>query len=267
MFSHGLSIGNPKLKKEWPFVWKSSSTPDQLTVYTDTSLIYAQSKYADNNIAWMLESKEITPLEYSWVLKNSNKFSSIFTFDKDLLEALPQAKFVPLGGCWIDESDRQIHNKTKNISLIASKKKTTTGQKLRHQIVRQYQGSIDGLYGGAYLPVEKKLQALKNYRYSIVIENTYKDYYFSEKLIDCLVTGTIPIYWGCPSVEEFFDKKGFIRFTNIRDLDEIFLKIGEEDYLSRIDSILKNFEIAKQYTDPELNFWRTLSKNFFENKC
>ena len=30
------------------------------------------------------------------------------------------------------------------------------------------------------------------------------DYEFDEKLIDCFLTGTVPIFWGCPSIDKFF---------------------------------------------------------------
>jgi hypothetical protein len=42
-----------------------------------------------------------------------------------------------------------------------------------------------------------KLETLSKYRYSVVIENSQE--FLSEKLIDCILAGTIPIYVGPPT--------------------------------------------------------------------
>ena len=38
---------------------------------------------------------------------------------------------------------------------------------------------------------------------------------FTEKLIDAFLTGTIPLYWGCPTIGEFFDMDGILLFDNV----------------------------------------------------
>jgi len=48
--------------------------------------------------------------------------------------------------------------------------------------------------------VPNKLEALSKYRTSLVIENSCE--YMSEKLLDCLLAGTLPVYVG-PEVEDF----------------------------------------------------------------
>jgi len=48
--------------------------------------------------------------------------------------------------------------------------------------------------------VPNKLEALSKYRHSLVIENSCE--YMSEKLLDCLLAGTLPVYVG-PEVEDF----------------------------------------------------------------
>jgi thermostable 8-oxoguanine DNA glycosylase len=83
--------------------------------------------------------------------------------------------------------------------------------------------------------------------FSITIENCKKDFYFSEKLIDCFITGTIPIYWGCPSIGNFFNEKGIIVFNNIDDLKDILKDIDKKYYDERKKYILENYEISKNY--------------------
>ena len=62
-------------------------------------------------------------------------------------------------------------------------------------------GSITGVYAKGYTHgqtgwADNKLAGLKDYMFTIVIENVVDDCWFTEKLMDSLLTGTIPIYWG-----------------------------------------------------------------------
>ena len=61
------------------------------------------------------------------------------------------------------------------------------------------------------------------------------------------MTGTIPIYWGCPSIGDFFDINGILTFDTIEDLDNLLNTITPELYYSKMDSIINNFELSKKY--------------------
>ena len=52
--------------------------------------------------------------------------------------------------------------------------------------------------------------------FSIAIENASYETYFTEKLLDCFATGTIPVYYGAPDIGDYFNKDGII------DLSEEF---------------------------------------------
>jgi hypothetical protein len=68
--------------------------------------------------------------------------------------------------------------------------------------------------------------------FSIIIENSKEDYMFTEKLIDCFLTGTIPIYYGCPSIGLFFNDKGILHFNNYKECIDILKNISSELYYS-----------------------------------
>jgi hypothetical protein len=85
-----------------------------------------------------------------------------------------------------------------------------------------------------------KFLALRDYRYSFAFENDNYPSIYCEKLTDCFATGTIPIYWGSPDIENYFDKNGIIFFNE--DLD--IKMLTEEYYFSKIDSIKNNFELS-----------------------
>ena len=114
------------------------------------------------------------------------------------------------------------------------------------------------IYGRGYNPIDYKLIGLESYKFSVVIENCKRDYWFTEKLIDCLVTGTIPIYWGCPSIGDFFDINGFFIFDSVKELESIIENLTEDMYLSKIDSVRKNFITAKNYLLPDEIIYKKL---------
>ena len=258
LFAHCECPGGPFKFPDVHFKWDRSDADRQLVVYTDESLAMARSQSAGKKVAWLLESPQATRKSYEWMTANSSIFDRVLTFEQGLLETLPNAKAVMLGGCWIDASDRRIHEKSENISIIASAKRSMVGQKLRHKVIRKHGQVFDAVLGGGYQPISNKIQGLANFRYSIVIENCRRNYYFSEKLIDCFSTGTVPIYWGCPSIGLFFDKSGMICFEHISELKNILDRIGTDDYESRQAAIRRNLETAKQFVYPEYAFWEAV---------
>jgi hypothetical protein len=241
MFSHAKSsswYNEPEL-----FDWVRKYDENHL-VFTDYSLNCVDNYSNNKKYAWLLESPEITPFAYDYIKENYNKFDLVFTFSKELLELSDKFVLLPYGGCWIGNEDRKIHNKTKDVSIILSAKRTTIGHKLRHSVLERF-NNIDSF--GYKNPIDKKITALKDYRFSIVIENCQKDYYFSEKLIDCFITGTIPIYWGCPSICQFFDKEGILIFNTIDELDNIINSLSSKLYEEKKQHIKNNFEMSKNY--------------------
>tara|TARA_R110001599_G_scaffold166503_1_gene355989 strand:+ start:3147 stop:3944 length:798 start_codon:yes stop_codon:yes gene_type:complete len=241
LFSHAHS--SSWYNKPEEFEWVRSPNDDHIFL-TDNSLNLVDSIDANNKYAWLIESPRITPHAYEFIKNNHNKFNKIFTFSKDLLELSENTVLAPIGGCWIKKEDRLIHNKSKDVSIILSQKKTTEGHRLRHAIINKY-SEIDSFGFNNY--IENKIIGLKNYRFSIIIENCKEDYYFTEKLIDCFMTGTVPIYWGCPSIGDFFNEDGMIIFDNIENIESILEYISEDKYQQMVSSVKANYELAKNY--------------------
>jgi hypothetical protein len=108
------------------------------------------------------------------------------------------------------------------------------------------------------LPNDNKLNLFKEFQFSIVIENSQQSNYFTEKLVDCLITKTIPIYWGCPNISDYFDTVGWIIFSDINDLKHRLLLLDNTYYSKYTEVINKNYETAKLYTDFHVNLNRAL---------
>lgn len=92
--------------------------------------------------------------------------------------------------------------------------------------------------------IENKKDGLLNYCFSIAMENTRENHYFSEKIIDCFLTETIPIYWGCRSITQIFDSRGIIFFDSEDDLIPLISSLSMEKYKQMLPYAKVNKEIC-----------------------
>lgn len=102
--------------------------------------------------------------------------------------------------------------KHENCSLIASEKTDLIGHKLRHSLVKwiQHTGVDVDVMGRGYKPFKLKQDGLLGYHYSVVIENVPEPDCFTEKLLDCILCGALPIYYGPKNIGEYFNLQGMI---------------------------------------------------------
>ena len=105
------------------------------------------------------------------------------------------------------------------------------------------------------IPNTTKVDGLIDYKYSIAIENCKKNNYISEKFTDCILCGTMPIYYGADNVTDYFPKDCFYSIdiespTCLVDLYNILKKPISE----------KNKNAIKQARDLILNKYNMLEK-------
>lgn len=179
------------------------------------------------------------------------RFHRVFTHYSGLLRQLPNARFMAHGGNRIDPPYHRNHEKTKRISLVASRMKRADGHRLRHRIAQwSTVNSPDlALMGRGYREIHNKIEAHGNYLFSVVIENSRSPGYFTEKLIESFSTMCLPIYWGAPDISHFFDHRGMIICSNEREIKSAILKLSQKDYLIRREFLEINFNLAMRYLD------------------
>lgn len=205
--------------------------------------MFNYNKEFKNVRGWILESPAIleyfNPGFFSKVKEIENQFKCIYTHNKDLLESSDIYKFFPVNDVWIKEN--KVIEKSKLISFIVSDKKWTVGHQLRHKILENMPIKID-VFGRNINHIDLKEKGLNDYYFSLVLENCKEDYYYTEKILDCFKTKTIPVYWGCPSIGNFFDINGIITFDNIEELNNILGNISIEKYNSILKSVENNYK-------------------------
>jgi len=88
--------------------------------------------------------------------------------------------------------------------------------------------------GGGYLnnigyPVVDKSEFLKPYKFNIAFENTSFPGYTTEKVMEPMVAGSIPIYWGNPLINQDFNTKSFINWNDYGSDEAVIERIIELD--------------------------------------
>ena len=116
--------------------------------------------------------------------------------------------------------------------------------------------------------VKNKIEFLSEYKFSIAMENSEGDGYISEKIIDAFLAGTIPIYYGDYTIDEYINPKSFILIRNQKDMMEkidYIMKIDNDDNLYR--SILKEkVFIDESFVDNIMNERKEFLLHIFEQK-
>jgi hypothetical protein len=140
---------------------------------------------------------------------------------------------------WIKEP--KIYEKNKLCSYITSFKQFTSGHIKRMELFEKLKNNPDfkdHIFGRDYKFIPDKLDGLKDYMFSIVIENSVYPKYYTEKITDCFATGTVPIYYGDTSIGEDFDLNGIIFIENLESLDLLNFDL----YYSLMPAIQNNFD-------------------------
>ena len=75
-------------------------------------------------------------------------------------------------------------------------------------------------------------------------ENSRNKNHYTDKIVDCFATKTIPIYWGAPNINEFWNEKGIITFEDENELVNILNNLTEEDYFQRLEAIEENYILS-----------------------
>lgn len=193
-------------------------------------------------VAWLKESPVHTrEIDAESLIRN---FDVVITHRKDLIQLGPPFYRVDFSANWVYPSKEipALKSKEKSVSFIGSIEHIQQhGYVLRQEVATKLLKRSDvDCFGKGINPIGSKLDALSDYRFSVAMENTREDYYYTEKLIDCFLTETIPIYWGCPSIGEIFDLRGIITFKTLPELESIIDNLSQEQYQDLLPYVQEN---------------------------
>lgn len=236
-FQHTVSTNEIKPKfVEWV---KDGSAP--LSIHIDNGL-FIPTNPNTINYGWLCESKTIISAYYVWCERNiqtlKNNFIKVFTHDVELAKL---SDIFQLTQCSAKSYfvDGEVYSKNKLVSMIASNKTMCSEHVYRQEIIQKFSTKCDH-FGRGYKEIINKEDGLKDYCFSIVMENATYANMFTEKITDCFMTGTIPIYYGISNIGDYFDTNGIIILNDNFKIEDLSVEL----YQSKIESVKINLQLA-----------------------
>lgn len=118
--------------------------------------------------------------------------------------------------------------------------------------------------------VGDKRSFLKEYKFTIAIENSSLPGYSTEKILDPLLAQSLPIYWGHPNISSDCNPNSFVNLMDYNSLEEAVEEIIRLDndnaaYLEKVTAPFWPYgNTIEDFYEAELERMRTFFRQIFE---
>lgn len=238
-------------KKSQNVTW-CHNQPRDINFFVDGRIPDCINSKLPRRFCWQVESIDLFPHILPYIKEHSKEISEncefLFSHNREVVSLADNFIYMSPHGFWPDNP--HIATKTKLVSFLTSSKSWLEGHRKRLEWLQKVRERVD-LYGQGFNPVERVEEALEQYCFSFSLENS--DLYFSEKLLNNFVLGTIPItICDKVAVSELFNTDGIIFLDESFDINSLSFDF----YYSKMDAIEDNFERALKYDAIEDIIWR-----------
>lgn len=204
---------------------------------------------------WALMQEPYVRSVFDWMVEGHDQYAHVFTHHLD--KKIAGEKYIrcqPTVPWHVNKSYGELKNiampdKQKSISWITSNKTAFLGHKVRMnflEVLRTRNFPID-LFGNGINYIEDKWDGLAPYRYSLAIENSSSADYWTEKLADCFLSWTVPIYYGCTNLEDYFPADSFVRIDINQPeaaLETIAAMLAADNWEARLPALAEARKLA-----------------------
>lgn len=237
-FQHTVSTNGmePKYIK-----WVKRPYTAPISIHIDHAIL-SETNPNTKNYAWLCESKTIINHLYDWCANNieilKSKYVSVFTHDANLSSI---SDIFVLTQCSSKSFllEGKIYPKSKLVSMIASSKRMCQEHLYRQEIIKKFSNKCDH-FGRGFNELVNKEDGLKDYCFSFALENATYSNMVTEKITDCFMTGTIPIYYGIQNINDYFNPEGIITLTNDFKIEDLSFDL----YRSKIKAVQENLQLS-----------------------
>jgi hypothetical protein len=167
---------------------------------------------------WAIFQEPYLPDFMPWMKEGHNQFSRVYTNRAPNMHARYHSAhpMVPwhVGKSYDELVCTERHSKNDRIVWVTSSVQVLPGHLKRYAFCRflMEAGWPDlDVWGRGIRPIKDKWDVLADARYAIAVENYFGDNYWTEKIADCWLAETLPFYYGCPNLEDYFPADSFIR--------------------------------------------------------
>ena len=219
--------------------------PKQVEVVIDVKIQESLTPVPDDTVRFFVLSQ---PEGYynKIVRENTRCYSYLLHPFEELFDLPNNHLFVGCGSFFLPTP---VMPKKFGVSTIMSGRLGLPGHYIRRELFHRrneikipfdfYLGTVNRLADEFYtleLPTlgwgkDEKMRAF-DCMFHIAIDSYRRDYHFSEKLIDCFMTKTIPIYWGCTNIEKWFIREGMFCVETVDHIINCVNSLTEESYYS-----------------------------------
>lgn len=256
------------------------SVSNQIVIYVDNPIL--TPIFSGMSIYLQVEPEAVIKAQ-DYLLKNYKLYDYILTFNEAVLDGCPNSVKYIYGTTWISPlvwSSIHTERKRFEVSTIIGNKFATPGHLFRKAVYTAQDSLPKGIpyrfFKSIHNPPrlfstsndcyfkdpspEGKSEVFLDSQFHLVIENSRQNNYFTEKLCDCLITKTIPIYYGCPNISEYFNTDGWIilESNSISELSEKLSALTPEYYSKYSNIIQQNFFTTMYYMDIYANINKAL---------
>ncbi|MCA8911456.1 MAG: hypothetical protein KDB82_07110 [Planctomycetes bacterium] len=208
------------------------------------------------NVLYLCEPDVITQVAKE-VCERWREWDYIIAHNRRVLLRCPNSIRLEFGTTWIE--DYPFPQKVFGVSHLISKANYTRGHTLRRKLWARREeigiprhfflsSKVEDLEPEGYILRESKFP-LFDTQFHLAIENCSTKNYFSEKLIDCFQTRTVPIYYGAKNISRYFNTRGMFI---VRDADEAVNacnSLTPDTYASMTDAIEDNFRRSQGWAN------------------
>ena len=132
--------------------------------------------------------------------------------------------------------------KENKIVWVTSNQRSSKGHNVRMDFLDSIKDlDFVKLYGRGIRPIDDKWDVLSASKYGIAYENYRNDYYWTEKIMDCYLSFTMPLYYGCNAIGNFFPKDSYIQIDPKDKHSDLFLKeiVNSNKWEENLGSIIE----------------------------
>jgi hypothetical protein len=204
----------------------------------------------DLNLFVYSEPPEIIGGIDQYCLRNKNKYDFILTWDEKILNDCAYARKMLYIDPWITD-EFVLKEKYFELSFLRGAKSYAYGHQFRWQVFKNADRlNIPKKFYDS-VPFDKNIRQsllFSNNQFNLSIENSQHNNYFTEKILDCFLTKTIPVYWGCPNIGNFFNMDGILYFRDFPELERIINSLSENYYQDHFTAVEENYNLTKEIT-------------------
>lgn len=273
---------------------------------TDEEMLITMKDYGFGSTQW--KNIEFTAgSEYDKLIILTSPFCKDMDYDERkaitfLTEPLASGNIKPhktsfisplslLGWTLTDKSRRMLTErgrrikKTELLSSVISDLCYLDGHLARLQFIQAFDELVEGgfdLWGknssGNFFqtiksykgPIRDKYNALLKYKYHINCENSFDKNYYTEKLLDPILSETLCFYDGCTNIDSFIDERAYVKLDirNIEaSIDTIAKSINDNDWRNRIRYIRQQKERLLTDLNPLNIIWMAVNEMDIIKEC